>query len=152
MALSPVAKTKSFMKGILIKNCLVIICFCSIFYSYGQNPDFKHLEVKFLKIVQPYSNSSIGATESFKKRNSKTMLKLNLINNGKTHININFNNVYALDRLNNAYPVYFSNPLASKKKTIKPHKSLKHTLFFDFPHNQQPVILMIEDRKFRLYE
>ena len=116
MALSLVAKTKSLMKGIFKNKCLVIICFCSIFYSYGQNPDFKHLEVKFLKIVQPYSNSSIRATQSFKKGNSKTMLKLNLINNGKTHININFNNVYALDRLNNAYPVYFSNLLTSKRK------------------------------------
>lgn len=134
------------------KVCFSIICLSSIFYSFSQNPDFKHLDVKFLKIVQPYTNYSSNVNRMPRKKDGLTTLKLNLTNKGKTPIYLNLNNVYVIDRSNNTYPVSFLSPLASKKKTIKSYKSLKQTLSFELPHNHQPVKLLIEDWQFPLYE
>ncbi|MDO7173326.1 hypothetical protein [Mariniflexile sp. AS56] len=133
-------------------KCLSIIPILFLFTSsccFGQNPDFKNLDIQVLKVVDRYA---VQRSSTFRAvQGSIKMIQLVIKNTGKTPIYLNYENVYALDRLNNRYPVYFSKPFSEKKKKIKGNKNIKKTLYFDFPQNHEPVMILIEDRKFQLY-
>ncbi|CAH8283266.1 hypothetical protein EV196_102228 [Mariniflexile fucanivorans] len=134
-------------------KCLNIISLTFLLSSscfYGQNPDFKNLDVQILKVEDRYSIPQ-GSHAILSSRGSFKMIQLVIKNTGKPPINLNFKNVFALDKLGNRYPIYFLKPFPKKKKKLKGNRNLKKTLYFDFPHNHEPVMILIEDRKFQLY-
>jgi len=141
------------MNQILNRIYIVIICLFSTYYSFSQNPDFKNLEVDFVKKVAAYSKGNISNNNMFPNGNTNpfTELKFKIRNMGKSTIILNLNNIYALDRFNNRYPVQLSKPFSKTKIKLKAFKTLKKTFKFDMQHNQEPVKLLIEDRVFQMY-
>ncbi|MEP1487139.1 MAG: hypothetical protein ABJL44_05875 [Algibacter sp.] len=141
------------MKGISKKVYVVIIFLFCVFYSNSQNPEFKHLEVVFVKKIDAYSraygfNSNDNNTSRL---NPFTTLKFKIKNTGRSTININLKNVYVLDAFDNYYPIEFTNPLAKKKIKIKGNEELSKTFRFDIRDKQEPIAILVEDKKFQLY-
>ncbi|MFI1773395.1 hypothetical protein [Thalassobellus citreus] len=141
------------MHQILNRTYVVIICLFSMHYSFSQNPDFKNLEVVFVKKVDAYSKGVISNNSMLPTGNTNpyTELKFKIRNTGKSTIILNLNEIYALDRFKNRYPIEFSTPLSKTKIKLKAFKTLKKTFKFDIPHNQEPVMLLVEDRIFQMY-
>jgi len=137
----------------LNKIYFVLICLISMSYSYSQNPDFKNLEVDFVKKVDAYSRGSLSNNNMFPTGNTNpfTELKFKIRNIGKSIIILNLNNIFALDRFNNRYPIQLRNPLLKTKIKLKPNKTIKKTFKFDMHHSHEPVKLLIEDRVFQMY-
>ncbi|WP_372752472.1 hypothetical protein [Mariniflexile sp.] len=131
-------------------NIISLLFLLNSSYCYCQNPDFKNLDVQVLKVVDRYSIPQ-GSKAIYPSLGSFKMIQLIIKNTGKTPIDLNYENVFAVDHLNKRYPVYFLKPFSKKKKKVKGNSNLKKTFYFDFPQNREPVMLLIEDRKFQLY-
>ncbi len=85
-------------------------------------------------------------------------LKLILTNTGKADCIFNLNNVFISTKSDSLYPFSFTdNRLLTRlgiesQTTIKiePNKSITKTIYFEFPDNEEPKELYIENRKFKI--
>jgi hypothetical protein len=85
-------------------------------------------------------------------------LKLILTNTGKADCMFDLNNVFISTKRDSLYPFSFTDNrlltrLGIKSQTIikiEPNKSITKTIYFEFPDNEEPKELYIENRKFKI--
>ena len=85
-------------------------------------------------------------------------LKLILTNTGKVDCMFDLNNVFISTKSDSLYPFSFTdNRLLTRMGirsqttiTIEPNKSITKTIYFEFPDNEEPKELYIENRKFSI--
>lgn len=141
----------------MLKNKLkIIVPVLAILLLTGftiQENNVDGLKIKFRKMTNVYTMPSKNNGDwpiypnegmTFK------MLKLTLLNEGDKECTFNFKDTYISSQKDSLYRFSFFYGFSDAKTKIKPKKEISRIVYFEFPENENPKELFIEDKRFKI--
>lgn len=121
----------------------------------NQENDIEGLKIKFNKVSNvaflDIYNKDFGSfpVGKFREGNYK-MLKLTLSNEGNKDCTFNFKDTYISTQKDSLYRFSFFYGYSLFKTKIKPKKEITRIAYYEFPEDDDPKDLFIEDRRFTI--
>lgn len=121
----------------------------------NQENNIEGLKIKFNKVsnvaFSDIYNKDFGSfpVGKFREGNYK-MLKLTLSNEGNKDCTFNFKDTYISTQKDSLYRFSFFYGYSLFKTKIKPQKEITRIAYYEFPDNDNPKELFIEDRRFTI--
>jgi hypothetical protein len=138
------------MNYLLLKKYIILFFLLSFFNSYGQEQNLDNLKIEIIKVSDVLTLPGSGGFLTHPYYGIFVLIKLKIENTSNENIYLDFDKFYIVDDIGDGYPFSSFYGFASTKKKLKPGKSIKRILYFDFPLDVEPKILLIHDRKVSL--
>jgi hypothetical protein len=129
---------------------IILIFLLTSFRIQENNVD--GLKIKFRKVANVYSMpSGPGGIQMFPSEGMTfKMLKLILSNDGTKDCTFNFNDVYISTKKDSLYSFSFFYGFSNPETKIKPQKEIDRIVYFEFPEDENPKELFIEDKRYKI--
>jgi hypothetical protein len=129
----------------------ILLLFLLTSYTTQEN-NVEGLKIKFKKVTNVYSMpKGPGAIEIFPSEGMIfKMVQLTLSNEGTKECRFNFKEVYISTQKDSLYSFSFFYGFSSSKTKINPQKKIDRIVYFEFPENENPKELFIEDKVFKI--
>ena len=138
------------MNYLSLKKYIIIFFLFSLFNTYSQQQGLDNLNIEIIKVSDVLNLQKSGGFTTYPYYGIFVMIKLNIENTDDENINLDFGKFYVVDEIGDKYSFTSFYGFASIKKKLKPGKSIKRILYFDFPSDAIPKLLLINDKKISL--
>ena len=142
----------------MVKNKIKIIASTLLIFLItsfkNQENNIEGLKIKFTKVTD-VSFTNVNSSTSFNSNNfgkfpegNYKMLKVTLTNEGNKDCTFNFKDTYISTQKDSLYRFSFFYGYSGFKTHIKPQKEITRIAYYEFPEDENPKELFIEDKRF----